>query len=173
MKRILLGLLFLVMSTVSIHSNEGEVLTLTGKFINKSGQAVSKKYGTDYFFQIKDESGKVYAYPVVIKDAKTAQKISKNKSKIFTVVAVPTQKKHQVGEVASYVHVLSVLEANTFSMKSLSVRQGDIQDQGPDIPYYDRSKTKQQSPTFNISDTAANSIIFAAGAALLGGMLIK
>jgi hypothetical protein len=159
-------------SIFSSFSNEGEVLTLSGKFISKKGQPMAKKYGTDYFFQIKDEKGKTYAYPIMIKDKKVAEMVRKNRTKVFTVVAVPTQKKMRVGEVSKYVHVLDIKEASVFSMKSLGVQDGGIQDQGPNAPYYDRSRPSKSSPTFNISDTAANSIIFAAGAALLGSMLI-
>lgn len=174
MKRIALILVLVFSSIFSTHSNEGEILTLSGKFINKKGHSMAKKYGTNYFFQIRDEKGKTYAYPVVIKDKSVASSIRAQKSKVFTIVAVPTSKKVQVGEVAKYVHVLDVKQAEVFSMKSLGIQDKEMKNI-PDAhhPYYDRSKGKQAVPTFNISDKAANTIIFAAGAALLGSILIK
>jgi hypothetical protein len=165
--------MFIFSSIFSTFSNEGEILTLSGKFISKKGHSMAKKYGTDYFFQINDEKGKTYAYPITVKDKNMAKMIRDNRSKVFTIVAVPTSKKVQVGEVSKYVHVLDIKQAQVFSMKSLGLQESDMQVPQSAHPYYDRSKERQASPTFNISDKAANSIIFAAGAALLGSILIK
>lgn len=167
---IILSSFALIFSTLA---SETEVLKLSGKFVIKSNSKMSRKFGTKYFFQIKDERGKTFAYPVVVKDQKIRKLISKNPRGFFTISATPSQKKVQVGDVSRFVHVLNIKEANTFSMKSLGVAKTDkLNSMEPTVPYYHR-ENPNRSPTFDISDKAANSIIFAAGAAILGSMLIK
>ena len=172
MKRIVLIVLFFISSIFQTFSSNEEVLTLSGRFISKKGKPMAKKYGSEYFFQIRDEKGKIYAYPIIINDKNVAKKVKDNRNKIFTVVAMPTEKKIRVGEVSKYVHVLDIKKAAIFTMKSLAVQNKDINDEMSKHPYYNRSKPDKKSPSFNISDSAANSIIFAAGAALLGSILI-
>jgi hypothetical protein len=171
------NLLLIILSLFTLISNtlasDSEMLRLSGKFVIKTNSKMSRKFGTKYFFQIKDESGKTFAYPVIVKGKKMKNLIANNPRGFFTISATPSQKKVQVGDVSRFVHVLDVKEANTFSMKSLGIAKSDkINKMEPTVPYYHR-KDPNRSPTFNISDKAANSIIFAAGAAILGAMLIN
>ncbi|OUR96245.1 hypothetical protein A9Q84_07760 [Halobacteriovorax marinus] len=173
MKGLVLVILSLFTLTFSALASDGEVIRLSGKFVIKKNTKMSRKFGTKYFFQIKDESGKTFAYPVIVKAQKLRSLIAKNSRGLFTIAATPSQKRVQVGEVASFVHVLVVSEARTFSLKSLGVIPKNKMNQvEPTIPYYHR-KEPNRSPTFQITDKAANSIIFAAGAAILGSMLVN
>jgi len=173
MRNLLLITLSFFSLTLGTLGSDTEVIRLSGKFVIKKSAKMERKFGTKYFFQIKDESGKDFAYPVVVKDKKLKGLILKNPKGFFTISATPSQKRVQVGEISRYVHVLEVKSANTFSLKSLGVAPSDkVNKAGPTVPYYHR-KDPNRSPTFQISDKAANSIIFAAGAAILGAMLIN
>ncbi|PIK13809.1 hypothetical protein [Halobacteriovorax sp. JY17] len=164
---IVIGTLLL---NLTIFAQSEEVLRISGKFVTKKGiQGVD----TDLYFRIKDKAGKSYAYPVRISDSKLKASIQKNMKKTYTIEAIAKQKNIKINETSRFVHILDVKSATTFELKSLGISDEDDVNREPDIPYYDRENPANSKGGYRVSDKAANSIIFAAGAALLGALIVK
>jgi hypothetical protein len=153
---------------LSVFAENQEVLRISGKFVIKKG---IEGLNTELYFRIKEKSGKSYAYPVRISDKALESKVLKDLKKIYTIEAVAKQISFKVNETTRFVHVLDVKTASKFDLKSLGVSDKDSLNREPDIPYYDRENPASNG--YKVSDKAANSIIFAAGAAILGALLVK
>ena len=164
---IIIGTLLL---NLSVFAQKEEVLRISGKFVIKKGV---QGLDSDLYFRIKDKEGKSYAYPVRISDKKLNNLVHKNIKKTYTIEAVAKQKSIKINEVSRFVHILDISSASTFELKSLGVASTDNVNREPDIPYYDRTSPSKSTGGYKISDTAANSIIFAAGAAILGALITQ
>ncbi|ATH08931.1 hypothetical protein BIY24_13535 [Halobacteriovorax marinus] len=161
--------LSLIISLASFGQSE-EVLRLSGKFVIKKGV---EGQDNDLYFRIKDKRGKSYAYPVRVLNSKLRDSIRKNTKKTYTIEAVAKQKNIKINEVSKFVHFLDIQSASTFELSSLGVSSQDNVEREPDIPYYDRENPSKSKGGYRVSDKAANSIIFAAGAALLGAIIAQ
>ncbi|WP_372651145.1 hypothetical protein [Halobacteriovorax sp.] len=155
---------------LTIFGQSEEVLKLSGKFVIKKGV---EGQDTDLYFKIKDKKGKSYAYPVRISDKKLNQSVRKNFQKIYIIEAVAKQKNIKINETSKFVNFLDIKTANSFELKSLGVTSEESSQRDPDIPYYDRENPANSRGGYRLSDKAANSIIFAAGAAILGAIIAK
>ncbi|GEM_PF-4070968 len=163
---VIISLLF---NLIAFGQNE-EVLKLSGKFVIKKG---IEGQDTDLYFKIKDRKGKSYAYPVRISEKKLNQTVRSNLQKIYIIEAIAKQRNIRVNETSKFVNFLDIKTVNSFELKSLGITSEESSQRDPDIPYYDRENPANSRGGYRLSDKAANSIIFAAGAAILGAIIAK
>lgn len=147
-----------------------EVVRLSGQFVIKKNIA---NQNSDLFFKIKDSDGKSYAYPVRVKNKKLNKSIRSNLNKTYTIEGIAKQRSIKVNETNRFVHFLDISSASIFDLKSLGIADSQHIDRDPDIPYYNREDPSKSKGGYRVSDKVANSVIFAAGAALLGTLIAK
>ena len=126
----------------------------------------------EFFFSLTNDKGKGYAYPVVITDEKVIKKIRAGGGQQFLIYATPDQKRIWVGENPKVVQVLKVSHANAISLGSLSPNDINISSSN-NYQSEMREKGQPDKATINgVNDTVTNAVIFGAGAALLGSILL-
>lgn len=146
---------------------------LLGKFFHiKANDKRNPTKEFEYFFSLTSDKGKGYAYPVIINDNKVLKKIRGSQGQQFLIYAVPDQKRVWIGENPKTVQVLKVSHANKISMGSLSPMDINISSSNN---YQSEMREKGQPEKATISgvdDDVTNAVIFGAGAALLGSILL-
>jgi hypothetical protein len=126
----------------------------------------------EYFFSITSDKAKGFAFPVVINDQKIIKKIRASSGQQFLIYAVPGEERVWLGENPKTVQVLKVSHANAISMGSLSPRDINISSTN-NYQSEMREKGQTEKVTINgVSDVVTNAVIFSAGAALLGTILL-
>ncbi len=146
---------------------------LLGKFLYIKKDDKRNPVGKfEYFFTLTSDKGKGYAFPVVITDKKIEAKVKANNGQQFLIYATPDQKNIWVGENPKTVQILKVSHANTISMGSLSPRDINISSSN-NYQSEMREKGQTEKATISgVSDNVTNAVIFGAGAALLGSILL-
>jgi hypothetical protein len=146
---------------------------LLGKFhFIKSSDKRNPVKEFEYYFSLTTDKGKGYAYPVFLTDEKVIKKIRAGAGQQFLIYATPDQKRIWVGENPKVVQVLKVTHANAISLGSLS--PGDINISSSNNYQSEmREKGQPDKATISgVSDVVTNAVIFSAGAALLGSILL-
>lgn len=126
----------------------------------------------EYFFSLTSDKGKGFAFPVIINDKNVIKKIRASLGQQFLVYAVPGEERVWVGENPKTVQVLKVSHANAISMGSLSPMDINISSSN-NYQSEMREKGQPEKVTISgVSDVVTNAVIFSAGAALLGSILL-
>lgn len=146
---------------------------LLGKFhYVKKGDTRNPIQEFEYYFSLTSDKGKGYAFPVVIDDKKVLKKIRGSLGSQFLIYAVADEKRIWVGENPKTVQVLKVSHANSISLGSLSPMDINISSSNN---YQSEMREKGQPDRATVSglnDNVTNAVIFGAGAALLGSILL-
>jgi hypothetical protein len=144
-------------------------IRIVGKFVYLSKNDKRNILGQELYFSFTSDDGRQLAYPAKVRDEDLANKIKQNPSGQYYISAVPTDESLTVGEMQQKVHFLNIINASVVDLSSLGTKHV------PGAPNAAVSGRQQMDrPTITgINDTITNSIIFSAGAALLGSMLIQ
>lgn len=145
-----------------------EDVKILGRFIHLPKGDVKNKLGHEFYFVFDSEKGEPLAYPAKFREKDLANTVRQNLNKQFFIRAVPTDEKMFVGEQQREVRVFNIMDAAVIDLGAI----GSVS--APNTSQVTFGKTdRPEKPTFGgINDTATNAIIFSAGAALLGSMLI-
>lgn len=144
---------------------------LLGNFIYLNKTDKRNDLGYEYYLKIDTKKGQL-AYPVKFSDEKLKNFVRQNMSKQFLVKAVPTNENVFVGisETRTTVMVMNVIQAKPIDLASIGYKGGLEAEVQPQM----KGETQSGRPSISgINDTVTNSIIFSAGAALLGSMLLS
>lgn len=126
----------------------------------------------EYYFSLTSDKGKGYAFPVIIQDKNIINKIRSGRGEQFLIYATAEKTRIWIGEVPKTLQVLKVSHANSISLGHLSHSDINISSSN-NYQSEMRERGKNSSATISgINDTLTNTIIFGAGAALLGTLLL-
>lgn len=141
---------------------------ILGRFIHLPKNDSKNKLGHEYYFVFQAENGSQMAYPAEFRDQNLANSVRQNLGKQYFIRAVPTEEKKLVGEQQLEVRIFNILDAAAIDLGAL----GSTDTVAPGQVTFGK-KDRPEKPTFGgVNDTVTNTIIFSAGAALLGTMLL-
>lgn len=165
--------LLIIASTFSLSWAQSERrkvddIKILGRFIYIPKNDARNKLGHEFYFVFQAENGSQLAYPADFRDKNLANNVRQNLGKQFFIRALPTDEKKLIGEQQQEVRVFNVIDAAAIDLGALGAT-----DAGQSAQVTFGKKDRPEKPTIGgVSDTATNAIIFSAGAALLGTMLL-
>ncbi|PIP96751.1 MAG: hypothetical protein COW00_17015 [Bdellovibrio sp. CG12_big_fil_rev_8_21_14_0_65_39_13] len=145
-----------------------EDVKILGRFIHLPKNDSRNKLGHEFYFVFESDKGEALAYPAKFREKDLANTVRQNLNKQFFIRAVPTDEKMYVGEQQREVRIFNVMDASAIDLGAI----GAVSSTNTSQVTFGKAE-RPEKPTFSgVNDTATNAIIFSAGAALLGSMLL-
>ena len=161
------------------HAFEAEQHQLVGRFLSLKKSDSRNVIGTEFYFTLVTNKGVKMAYPVEVADKKLRKSIIQNLDKQYYISATSYKKKITEGELSREIPALKVEKAQQLDLGKLAFKdfthnkEGEYDPQGLPLIGGARLTKKGVVVTDRLNDTVTNSIIFTAGALLLGDILFS